>query len=385
MAGSLDFFERDVVRGDENDGRQADDSYVGDGIEKAPDLFEMSEDEDNKESNQIDSKEVEKEVVEEDSKNMQAEEKAVEDKNEESEEVKEVKKQIKELQAFLDEQEYKVPASARFKAKVDGEEQEVELQELLNNYSGKQAWDKKFTDLDKERKNYQSDLEIVNKYIGEFANKSKNDPVEALEFLAEQIGLDPFEYRKTLRTQLLNKYGSYAQMDEQEREMFNQKEELEYLRRRQQTQLEMHQRQQAQQELEVKYQQLEESHGINSDRRNDIVNQLQEAGYKDISPELVVQAHVAFQNQDRAFAALEKVNPEFIADNNKLKMLESLLSGNSSISDEELYEYANKLWGNDVTKAVQNLQKKLPKKEEQIKDQTYKSKTLSPNYVDFFK
>ena len=65
-----------------------------------------------------------------------------------------------------------------FKHKVDGEEVDVELQELLNNYREKLSYDKKFQELSDQKKEYEKDLnqyrsemDEVNNYINNFAEK----------------------------------------------------------------------------------------------------------------------------------------------------------------------------------------------------------------------
>jgi len=297
----------------------------------------------------------------------------------------EIKEEIKELMALYGESEYKLPADAKFKHKIDKEEVEVSVQELLNNYSGKQSWDKKFTELDKERTEYKTDMESVNKYISEFANKSKENPVEALEFLAEQVGLDPFEYRKTLRNQLLNTYGDYLNMDESQRSQFETQERLNYLERQRETDLKRYEQEQTQRELEGKFQGIQQSYGIDNDRRDYLAKELQEVYQAEITPENMLELHNSLTRLDRVDNALNNVNPSFLDDDQKVLTLESLLRGNPEMSDNDLKEMAAKLFGGDVEKAVANLTKKTPAPERKIeKPHVYKDKKNSPNHIDFF-
>ena len=63
--------------------------------------------------------------------------------------------EIKKLIAKYGEENLEMPANAIFKHKVDGEEVDVELQELLNNYSGKISYDKKFQEFSSEKKEFE--------------------------------------------------------------------------------------------------------------------------------------------------------------------------------------------------------------------------------------
>jgi hypothetical protein len=357
-------------------------------MEEKPDFFSKEVNERAAEAEKADEVQAEKgtEALQEanDGKIETKNEVATEASPEADEAVEELEEALKELAAFHNDNEYKMPADAKFKHKVDKEEIEVSLQELLNNYSGKQSWDKKFSELDKDRQEYKQDLDYVNKYISEFAQKSKDNPVDALEFLAEAVGINPFEYRKQLRTQLIGKYQDYLTMDDSERKLFEQREELEYLRRSQETEAKKRMEQQTQWELENKFRGIQQTHGIDNDRRDYLAKELQEVYKAEVTPENMLELHSSLTRLDRVDKALEKINPEYLNDDNKVLTLESLLRGNPGMSDTDLFDTASKLYGNDVQKAVANLTRKTPVEKEQPKEQKFKPRLNSPNNIDFF-
>lgn len=377
-----DFFNDDPIDRSENKSSDKKEEFLDHKMEEKHDFFQEKEDSKPEEMVENKSEEQVTKEVSEDKEDSQ--EKSLEVKEDDSKEVREAKEQIKELIGFIEDQEYKIPENVKLKQKVDGEDTEVTVRELLNNYSGKVAWDKKFSEIDKEKKSFEADLNNVNQYITEFAKKSKEDPVAALEFLAEEIGMDPLQYRKSLRSQLLNKYGEYLQMDEDRRSLFEEREELEYLRRRKETEAKRHAEEQAQRELQRKYSELEQTHGIDSERRSFLEKELKEVYKLDATPENMVQLDLSMKRLDRVDAALEKVNPEFLEDDDKVLALESLLRGNPKMSDKELEESASRLWGQSIKKAVKNLEKYIPKKENKQPSQEFKVRTNSPNNIDFF-
>lgn len=398
MAITPDFFSMD--NGDA--ATAADNTYRGDGLATAPDLFEGGDEEaassqaseGSADSTQtinateeikdnVSSEDVSNETT--DRENQAASNPGSEDDQAANPELQRaVEKEIKRLVASYQDSNIEVPADAVFKHKVDKEEVEVSLQDLLNNFSGKQSWEKKFSELDQERKTYKQDLDVVNRYINEFAEVSKKDKIAGLEKLAEAVGLNPLEYRRQLRNEMVNAFGSYLQMDEQEREQFDLKEELAFMKRQQEIQSQRAQEQQAQRELQLKYNELEQTHGIDSNRRDELLSELKQLGHEQVTPELLAQAHVAFKNQDRTIATLKDINPDFAVDENKQTVLMSLLQGNPEMSDKELKEYANKLWGNDVSKAIENLQKKAAPSNPPQPKMTFKPKQNAPGRVDFF-
>ena len=122
----------------------------------------------------------EKELLSEAKKEIKGKENKSEVKAESNREEKEViaeaaekkEEEIKKLIAKYGEENLEMPANAIFKHKIDGEEVDVELQELLNNYSGKVSYDKKFQEFSSERKyfeeernDYNQQIENINKYI----------------------------------------------------------------------------------------------------------------------------------------------------------------------------------------------------------------------------
>jgi hypothetical protein len=102
-------------------------------------------------------------------KKMEKDDEGIEEKveNKEREET-EQKSEVKKITAKNGEDNLEIPANITIPHKVDGEEVEIPLQELLNNYSGKQAWDKRFSELDVERKEYQKERDIVERYVEDF-------------------------------------------------------------------------------------------------------------------------------------------------------------------------------------------------------------------------
>ena len=366
----------------------------GEDFNAKPDLFSSSDATKESDDASDDVKEavesVESTKSEKSTKEPKKSEEKQEVKTEESEKKTDSAKVIKKLLAKIGDSELEIAPDARFKHKVDSEEVEVTLQDLLNNYSGKQSWDKKFTELDKERQSHKADLENVNKYISEFAKKSKEDPVAALEFLASEIGLDPYEYRKTLRQQLTGKYADYVRMEQEQRAMYEQKEELEYLRSRRESESKRIEAEQAKMELEQKFRSIQEAHAISDERRSFLEKELVE-GYKlEANPANVLELHNSLSRLEKVEKALSSVNPEFLNDDDKIIALESLLRGNSKMTDEQLSDMAKRLYGSKVEKAIKNLSKKLETDKPRAAANSNKNNNLTKpkrvgsNALDFF-
>jgi hypothetical protein len=357
----VDFFRNDMNVEEPN---QPDTFTSADMDQKAPNFFKDDEPKEEKSPEKKAENDVNPEK-EEESREIKAEAKSEKVENSEPESKEEsikeaqaeVDKAIKKLSAMLGEEKFEIPAEAKFKAKVDGEEREVAIQELLNNYSGKQAWDKKFSELDSERKTYKEDLEVVNRYINDFAEVSKKDKIEGLITLAKAVGIDPLDYKRQLRGELLNKYGEYLAMDEEQRAYFEQQEELEYLKSQRDEENRRRAQQQANMELQKQYEAVAQQYSIEWSDVENYANELHQGGHQ-VTPENVAYLHETNLRLDRAEAAIGQVNASYVEDDDKVLQLESLLVGNPQLTDEQLVDYATRLWGNDVEKAVVELEKK---------------------------
>lgn len=167
----------------------------------------------------------------EDSEDGEEEESEEEEKElKKEDEKKEEKKDSKKLRMRMGEELFNVDSDASFKVKVDGKTEDVPLQELINNYSGKTAWDKKFTEIGKEKKvleaeklqiTKQSELlrEHVTKALAPLKAKDGN-PLDSLLYLVEMSGEDPYNAYRRIMEANLEEIGTLMDMSEVERELY---------------------------------------------------------------------------------------------------------------------------------------------------------------------
>jgi len=203
---------------------------------------DISDDDSEEEKSEEESEKVKKQSKEKISEDLKvikdsqadSEGKIVNDKDEESEEdpeeEKEEKKDVKKLRMRMGEELFNVNSDASFKVKVDGENVEVPIQELINNYSGKTAWDKKFTELGKERKEFESKVSQFKSQINEIEKslaqvihplKQKDgNPLDSLLYLVEMSGEDPYNAYRRIMEANLDELGKLYDMSETERELY---------------------------------------------------------------------------------------------------------------------------------------------------------------------
>jgi hypothetical protein len=139
-------------------------------------------------------------------------------------------KKAKKLRMRMGEDLFNIDSNSTFKIKVDGEQVDVELQDLINNYSGKTAWDKKFTELGKEKKAVEFEKNTVVKQkeqliqhltqaLDPIKDPNKN-PLDSLLYLVELSGEDPYNAYRRIMEANLDTISELYDMDETQRELF---------------------------------------------------------------------------------------------------------------------------------------------------------------------
>lgn len=130
----------------------------------------------------------------------------------------------------MGEELFNVDSDASFKVKVDGKNEDVPLQELINNYSGKTAWDKKFTEIGKEKKTLEVEKAQVTKQSEELKahvakalaplREKDGNPMDSLLYLVEMSGDDPYNAYRRIMESNLGELGKLMDMEDVERELY---------------------------------------------------------------------------------------------------------------------------------------------------------------------
>lgn len=172
---------------------------------------------------------------EDDAKTKKTEKKEAEKEEKDKDQKKEDKKEGEN-------KEKKESEKKLIKYKVDGVEveEEVDEQELINNFSGRKSLQKKFTQLDIEKKTFQKEkdaLETRNKTIEDYLNGNKlkfekiisnfekkgvveGDPTEAFFDMIDKMELDVSKYDKAMFFHYVPLVADFLDMSDAERKAF---------------------------------------------------------------------------------------------------------------------------------------------------------------------
>lgn len=305
---------------------------------------------------------------------------------EETEENQSIEEEIKKLIGKQGEEDVELAANTSFKHKVDGEEVDVELQELLNNYSGKVSYEKKFQELSTTRKDfeeykneYDKDIEDIYSVLENFKNSMQDkDALGALNHFAAFAGMPPYEFKQQMIKSLAPEVARVGSMTEEQ--LFAEKlhSENQLLRQQQENNQTLSRNQQTQRELISQIREIQESHGISDEEFTNSYNELKESDYDgNIDAQAVGVYHVNKMAFTRADSLLQEVNPSLTKDGAIIESLQKVIVENPTFDDNDLKEIVNEVYGEFRKETSKTLSKKAqPKKKEIVKGQSKKQEYL---------
>jgi hypothetical protein len=182
--------------------------------------------------------------------------------------------------------------------KINGEETEVPLSELRNNYSGKVVYEKKFSELEGQRRSFEKEKTSLTTSVKAIFNKAQEDPEGAFYEMAEQFGYDPVKLRQDFYDAVRPQIEKWSQLSEDERQALDLKAKNEYLQKRLESVQTKTEQEKSQRELDKKVQSLQEAHQITGDEFQGTFSKLEElqsAGtlkVENITPEFVAEVIV---------------------------------------------------------------------------------------------
>lgn len=312
----------------------------------------------------------EAEAIQEDQSAIERESSSEESQTEAEEAAQE---EYKKLMARYGEEELEIAANAIFKHKVDGEEVDVELQELLNNYSGKVSYDKKFQEFSTSKKDfetykdqYDKDIEAITGYVNTFREKmNSEDPMEALNYFAEFSGMKPHEFRRQLVNAMIPEVNRLSGMTADQYQAEYLKQENEYLQKKQESETVKYSEQQALKELEREIQQIQEAHNISEEEFSQAYHELADADFEgEITPQVVADYHNHSAAFSKAEEILSQVNSSLVQNDEIVERLQNVIVENPVFDDNDLIEIVQEVYGTVQKESSEKLSRKVAPKQQ---------------------
>lgn len=250
---------------------------------------------------------------------------------------------------------------------IDGKKVKASLNDLKSNYSGKVVYEKKYQELDTERKVYKRDRQdwegkrdTLNTKINEFYKlaTTENKPVEALQYLVGMSGLNQADFFKNLQTKMYSDAYEYFTKTPEERKQIDFEQETTY-KRSEQSMLDRQLKDQAAQLKfnQEKYHFMQQA-GMTEDQFDEIRSQFVEKGIdpKELTPEIIARTHVKGMMYREIGDILKKVDPKLPQNSEIVEDVFKMRLDNPSLTDDDLYEVVKEAYGK---KRAKNLSQKV--------------------------
>lgn len=290
-------------------------------------------------------------------------------KETESKSAKEVEteKQIRKLiKAKFQDQDIDLDEESVVTVKVNGKDEQVQIKDLLGNYSGKVAWDKKFTDVSKKEK-FNASQELKLRQAAESVKSifSESDIDTRMFKMAKLAGVDPVQYRQQFLNENINLLENWYNMSDDERKADALAYENKFHKNRADTLEASIKQEQSHKELSAKLETLRASHQVSEDefvQQYDQIYKMVDDKLLDksqLTPEFVIETI----NKDRLWSAVESqlssLNlPQEIEEKGQKIMKFVDDAYHLGLKPEDMASMVDEIWG----------EKKAQKKVQQITD-----------------
>ena len=229
--------------------------------------------------------------------------------------------------------------------KINGELQKFDRNEVLAKgkemLAGEIAFDKKFSELDRERKTYQAEVDEVNNYVNTFGAKMREgDGLGAMEYLATFSGMAPHDFKQQLIKSILPEIERYQDMDPRDIDLEYKQQEAEYYKKQNESVLIQQQEREANTALQIAENTVREAHNFEEADWLDASSHVK-AHMPDgltYSPELVRD----FMINERAENVMNSVDASLVENVTLYETMQSIIKNNPDFTEEDLRDILTK-------------------------------------------
>lgn len=274
------------------------------------------------------------------------------------------------IKAKYKDSEYDLDEESLVPVKINGKEEMVQIKDVLGNYSGKVAWDKKFSELDQVRKT-NSAKEMKLKEIEDMVKAvyEEQDPNMKMYRMSMLAGIDPVQFRDKFFNENISLLEKWYGMTEDERKADALSYEANVHKHRADTLEKSIKEKQDFESLQSKVSQLRERHQVSEREFVEIYDHLDsfvksgKMDPRDLTAEKVIQTAQEARIFNAANTALDKLDLGW-DQQTKLQKLTKMtdIAVANGFKPEEMAEMVDELWG--VKKAQRKIEEKKKQNEE---------------------
>lgn len=275
----------------------------------------------------------------------------------------------KTIKAKLADSEFDLDEEAAIPVKINGKEEFVQVKDLMGNYSGKIAWDKKFSEIDQTRKSVAAQ-ELKLREMADLVKQvyEEQDPNIKMFRMSQLAGIDPVQFREKFFNENISLLEKYYSMTEDERKADALAYEANIHKMRADTLEKSIKEKQDLESLSSKVAQLRASHSVSEPEfvaKYDQLEEMVKAGHLDgklVTPEYIMESIKVDRLWSSAAEKLETLDLGWSPQEKSQKLSKLVQNAHQlGMKPQDMAEMVDELWG--VSKARNKIEQK--KKENQ--------------------
>jgi hypothetical protein len=293
------------------------------------------------------------------------------EKKEGSQEQKEVKKELKDQKVAT----YKVKQGdqaldlrddATVRMKINDKWEDVSFKDIRENYAGKVAWDKKFTEVDRKDKEVQKQANVLSNAMKTLVETSKTDPYAAFLQTIEYAGLDPQEVQVKFLAQVMDSVDKFQKMSEGERKEYEKQLEIDKYKKKAESYESREKQQEELRRTQEELVTLQKEYDLKDEDISQAYEELVSMKTKnEIKGEITPKLLADFANDKRLYKAigefLTEIDESLLDNDGAVEELASVYKANKGLSLEKLKEIAIEVYGSDKAKTLnRKIKKSMP-------------------------
>ncbi len=289
-----------------------------------------------------------------------------------------VAKAVKQLTFKAGDKAVPLSEDAKIEWKVDGKTETPTVKELLNNYAGKQSWERKFNEVANQRKQAVNDINEFqavrqrhSALITDMHEKAaKGQVFEAVQSMIDMTGqggkIDAREYVRNLRNALMKQAQELSALSPEQREIYETKEEQAYTKSRYEKVLAEREQEKNQRNYTERVNTAIQASGSTAEEYTKVRDYLLEHGPKnglkpqDLTPEYIRDNIRNVRDYRSAKEAIEAVDPNLMKNEKVWDHAVYLLRQNPDWTQEDLKEVFKTAVASNRTQTVSKKVGKSP-------------------------
>lgn len=204
-----------------------------------------------------------------------------------------------------------LPLNLKVPVKIDGKEEEVDVQTLINEYSGKTNFGRKAQELDTERKTFYAEKQELNDGINtlyDFAI-TKKDPMSAVAYLADMLGGDGIKTVMEIQSQMFKEFEELQKLTPEQRAAKQAEDRANLLQKKLDQGKSLEAKKTEQAGIAKRVEAIKTQYSMTDDQFKQVHETLKSmVDPKDLTPELIGQVHQRWQQQDQVDELVAELN-----------------------------------------------------------------------------